>query len=251
LFTPQQIDEMALRDRTVVAIDVLRASTTITTALHNGAREVIPVATVEAAVKIGGNLAGDVILLAGERNARMIQGFHLGNSPLEYTPEKVRGKTIVFSSTNGAQVLAKGRLARELLVCSFVNISSVIGHLRAQPRDFTIVCAGTNGSFSLEDSVCAGMVVHGLAGEGDAAGLVLSDGALASMALHKTYGRNILKMLKLGEHGRLLEELGFGEDLAFCARTDTVPVLPAMEGNVLKLKREPEKKDPLAAGPDA
>ena len=242
LFTPQQIDEMTLREKTVVAIDVLRASTTITTALHNGAREVIPAATVEAAVKIAGNLAGDVTLLAGERNARMIQGFHLGNSPLEYTPEKVRGKSIVFSSTNGAQVFAKGRMARELMVCSFVNITTVVEHLGAQPRDFTIICAGTNGSFSLEDSVCAGMVVHGLA-EGNPDGLSLADGALASMTLYRSYGRSILKMLKTGEHGRLLEELGFGDDLAYCARVDAGPVLPVMDGNVLKLKRDAEKKD--------
>src|SRR5512140_3042987 len=133
LFTPQHADEMGLRDRTVIVIDVLRASTTITTALHNGAREVIPCATVEAAVKISANLAGGVTLLAGERNARMIQGFHLGNSPLEFTPEKVRGKSIVFSSTNGAQALAKGRLAKDLTVASFVNISQVTDHILHAP----------------------------------------------------------------------------------------------------------------------
>ncbi len=235
LFTPQHADEMSLRDRVLIVIDVLRASTTITTALHNGAREVIPAASVEAAVKISANLAGDVTLLAGERNARMIQGFQLGNSPLEFTPEKVRGKSIVFSSTNGAQAITKGRLARELTVASFVNISEVIEHILRAPGDLTILCAGTNGSFSLEDAVCAGMIINGLS-KAPSLELSLSDGALAAVTLHKSFGKNIRKMLQAGEHGRLLEELGFGDDLAYCAGVDTIPVLPVMEGNVLKLK---------------
>ena len=89
-FTPYQTDELVLREKTVVVIDVLRASTTIVTALINGAKEIIPVATVESAVKISGNLFGDVILLGGERNGKMIEGFNLGNSPTEYSAEKVK-----------------------------------------------------------------------------------------------------------------------------------------------------------------
>ena len=104
-FTPHQVDEMYLRDRIVVVIDVLRASTTIAMALRNGAKEIIPVATVESAMKIVGNLFGDVTLLGGERNGKMIEGFNLGNSPLEYIEERVRGKSIIFSTTNGSQAM--------------------------------------------------------------------------------------------------------------------------------------------------
>src|SRR5512137_1555542 len=109
--TPHQTDELALRDKTVVVIDVLRASTSIITALKNGAREIIPVTTVESAVKISGNLFGDVILLGGERNGKMIEGFHLGNSPANYSEEKVKGKAIIFSTTNGSHALVKARYA--------------------------------------------------------------------------------------------------------------------------------------------
>lgn len=241
-FTPQQVDETTLRERTVVAIDVLRATTSIATALMNGARGVIPVVTVEAAMKLSANLAGDVVLLAGERNAKMIDGFHLGNSPLEYVADKVKGKTIVFSSTNGAVALSKGRLAKELVACAFVNISTVLDYLRSTPRDFTIICAGTNGAFSLEDAVCAGMLVHGLT-EDDGLETTLSDGALAAMSLYRTFGRNILRTLKMGEHGKHLEEIGFGEDIKFCAAVDSVPVLPILEENILRLRREPDGKD--------
>ena len=115
-FAPQHVEELALRDKTVVVIDVLRASSSIAVALFNGAKEIIPVPTVEAAMKIVGNLAGDVTLLGGERNGRMIEGFHLGNSPAEYAEERVRGKSIVFTSTNGSQAIAKAKYAREMIV---------------------------------------------------------------------------------------------------------------------------------------
>ena len=140
-FIPHQTDELALREKTVIVIDVLRASTTIITALSNGAREIIPVTTVESAVKISGNLFGDVILLGGERNGKMIDGFNLGNSPSEYTAERVRGKAVIFSTTNGSQAIVKARYAKELIVCGFVNMGTVVEAISCSPRDFTIVCA--------------------------------------------------------------------------------------------------------------
>jgi 2-phosphosulfolactate phosphatase len=233
-FTPQYVDDQTLRDRTVIVIDVLRASSSIITALSNGAREVIPAPTVEGAVKISGNLDPDVVLLAGERHAKLIPGFHLGNSPLEFTAERVKGKAIIFSSTNGAQALAKGRYARELAVCAFVNMQQVVSFLQAEPRPVVIIASGTNGSFSLEDTVCAGMLIHHLRGNGYA-DAEMSDGALAAMMLYGTLGNDMLEVVKMGEHGRRLSELGFDDDLRYCAGIDTVPVLPLLEGNVLKL----------------
>jgi 2-phosphosulfolactate phosphatase len=241
-FTPHQADEVALRDKTVVAIDVLRASTTIITALHNGAREVIPVTTVESAVKLSAQLAGDIVLLGGERGGRMIQGFSLGNSPAEYTAQKVKGKSIVFSSTNGSRVLVNGRYAREMAVCGFVNMTMVVNYLRERPRDFILACAGTNGAFSLEDSVCAGMVVHNLLKD-ESLAVTLSDGALAAETLYRSHGKNVLKLLGSTQHGRYLQEIGFEDDLKLCAAVDSIPALPQLDGNVIRLKREAERKD--------
>ena len=241
--TPHQTDELAFRDKTVVVIDVLRASTSIVAALSNGAREIIPVDTVESAVKISGNLIGDVTLLGGERNGKMIEGFHLGNSPREYTEERVRGKSIVFSSTNGARALVKARYARELYVCAFVNVSTVAGAILQNPRDFTVICAGNNGVLSLEDSVCAGMLIAKMM-DGAPEAVDCSDAALAARTLCKSFGRGILKMMRSSDHGRYLQGIGFGDDLKTCAGVDTMPVLPQLDGNVIKLKREPEKKEP-------
>ena len=239
---PQLVDEMGLRDRTVVVIDVLRASTTLVTALRNGARQIIPATTVESAVKISGNLFGDVFLLGGERNGRSIEGFNLGNSPAEYSEERVGGKSVIFSSSNGTPAIMKGRFARELLLCAFVNVSAVVRALREKERDFTLLCAGHNGMLSLEDMVCAGMVLH-LLTDGDPKRWELDDGCVAAQSLYRTFGKAIPKMLRQSEHGRFLEELGFGDDLRTCAAIDTVPVVPRMDGSFLKLKTEPERRE--------
>ncbi len=243
-FTPNQADELTLRDKTVVVIDVLRASTSIVIALRNGAREIIPATTVESAMKISGNLAGNMILLGGERNGKRIEGFTLGNSPLEYTEERVRGKAIIFTSTNGSQAIVRARYAQELVVCGFINISAVADFLRERPRDVVIVCAGRNGMFSMEDTVCGGMLLSRIVDE-TAAETSLSDGAMAAMVLSRNFGKGLLKMMKSTEHGRYLEGIGFGEDLKVSAAVDSVPVLPMLEGNVLRRRREIEKREPV------
>jgi 2-phosphosulfolactate phosphatase len=239
---PQGIDDLAMREKTVVVIDVLRASTTIVTALGNGAREVIPVDSVEAAVKIAGNFSGDGTLLGGERHGRMVEGFNLGNSPAEYSPERVAGKVVIFSSTNGSQALVHSRYAKELLVCGFINISAVAGHLRSRGGDFTIVCSGRAGDFSMEDTVCAGMLVTSVMKDA-AADVELSDGALAARTLYKAFGRNLLKMIRSTEHGQYLQEIGFAADLALCAAVDALPVVVRQEGNVLKSRRVSDAVD--------
>jgi 2-phosphosulfolactate phosphatase len=237
-FTPHQADEIWLRNRDVVVIDVLRSSTTIATALRNGAKEIIPVATVERAVKMSGNLFGDAILRGGERNGRMIEGFNLGNSPAEYTEEKVKGKGIIFSTTNGTLAIERARFARALVICGFINISAVAMFLKEQKKDFVIVCSGRNGMFSLEDTVCAGMLLRKLRDDQEV-NIDLSDGALAAVSLYKSLGKNIVKMLRGSEHGRYLMQIGLEDDLANCAGVDTVPVLPRLVGGVLRLTTEP------------
>ncbi len=247
LFTPDAIDELNFRDKNVVVIDVLRASTTIVTALANGAKEIIPVSSVESAMKISGNLFGDVILLGGERNGKLIEGFNLSNSPQEYTEEIVKNKSIIFSTTNGSQALVKSRYAKILVVACFVNVSRVVEFLREINADLSIICAGKQGAFSLEDAVCTGMIIHKLR-EAGTENLSFSDSALASLTLYKNYDKNILNMIKKSEHGRYLSEIGYGDDLKICAGIDTCAVLPIQAGNIIKLRKENEKKDTPSNG---
>jgi 2-phosphosulfolactate phosphatase len=239
-FSAGQFDDLQLRDKNVVVLDVLRASTTITVALNNGAREIIPVASIESAVKISGSLFGEVTLRGGERNGKTIEGFNLGNSPLEYTDAAVKGKSIIYCTTNGSVAMAKSRYARMLIVGSFLNLTAVVDFIREEKKDFLFICAGrlnSIGNFSLEDAVCAGMMIQKLMKD-ESLELNLSDSAKAAHALYKSFGRSVLKMLKTSEHGKYLIEIGFADDLKICAAVDSVPVLPVQIENKIKLKKE-------------
>jgi 2-phosphosulfolactate phosphatase len=231
--SPLQIDELYLRGKNVVVVDVLRASTTIAMALSNGAKEIIPVATIESAVKVSGSLFGDVTLRGGERNGKIIKGFNLGNSPNEYAQETVKNKSIIYTTTNGSAALVKARYAKVALVAGFVNISRVVAFLKTLKEDFIVVCAGTGNDFSFEDSVCAGMIVARY--QKGVRGMSMNDSARACVFLHEKYGKNILGMLEETDHGKFLVDIGFRSDLRVCGDVDSLPVLPVMSGNVIKL----------------
>jgi len=239
-FSQSQLDEMQLRDKNVIVIDVLRSSTTVVNALQNGAREIIPVGSIESAVKISGSLFGDVTLRGGERNGKIIQGFNLGNSPSEYSEAMVRGKSIIFCTTNGSVAMVKSRYARAMAVAGFVNMSAVVEFVRSLQSDMMILCAGrppVTGGFSLEDAVCAGMIVHQLS-QDKSAGIELTDPSQAALSLYKSFGKSILKMLKNTDHGRYLAEIGFAEDIKLCAQVDTIQIVPVLSGTSIKLKKD-------------
>ncbi len=248
-FSALQLDELQLRDKNIVMIDVLRSSSTIAHALQNGAREIIPVATIENAVKVSGSLFGDVTIRGGERNGKMIQGFNLGNSPAEYVEANVKGKSIIFCSTNGSVALVKGRHARNMVVGGFNNVSAVVEFLLELNENFLIVCAGRSpvvGGFSLEDTVCAGMIVDRLVASKNPL-VETTDAALAAQKLFKGVGRSIPRMLKNSEHGKYLFEIGFKEDLKICGAVDSVPVLPVWTGNSVRLKKDATDSDTAAS----
>ena len=233
-FSSLRLEELQLKDKNIVVLDVLRAGTSVAVALSNGAREIIPVNNIESAVRIAAGMSGEVTLKAGERNAKMIEGFHLGNSPLEFTPEAVRGKTIVFLTTNGTAAVVKGRHARNLVVGGFVNLSRIVDFLARLREDFIVICAGKEHAFSMEDAVCAGRVLNTLDAATDI-DFAWNDSAVAAMSLDRIHGRAVLKMLKNSDHGRYLASIGHGADLKVCAATDSVPVLPKLAGTVLKI----------------
>jgi len=246
-FSQTQLDEMQLRDKNVIVVDVLRSSTTVAAALHNGAREIIPVGSIESAVKISGSLFGDVTLRGGERNGKIIQGFNLGNSPLEYTAATVKGKSIIFCTTNGSVAMVKSRYARTLAIASFVNVSAIVEFVRSLDSDVLILCAGRpplQGGFSLEDAVCGGMIVHRLTPE-KTNSVELTDSSQAARSLYKSFGKSILKMLKNTDHGRHLTEIGFQDDIKMCAQVDSIPIVPMLLGTSIKIRKEtgsPEKE---------
>ncbi|MEW6702923.1 MAG: 2-phosphosulfolactate phosphatase [Bacteroidota bacterium] len=234
-YSNQQLDDLYFTGKTSVVIDVLRASTVIVTALTNGAREVIPVSTVDFAMKISGNAFGGQTILGGERNTKKVEGFNLGNSPLEYKPEAVSGKSIILYTTNGSKAIVKAKFSENLFICSFNNLPAVANYLLTLNKDVEIICAGTNGNFNLEDAVCAGRLISEM--KKIAVEIEISDAGKASLVLNKSYGKSIAKMLKETEHGKLLIENGFAADIKECAQFGTTDLIPYyISGSIKKLE---------------
>jgi len=233
LFSPVNADELYFANKTTVVIDVLRASPSIIAALSNGAREVIPVATVDFAVKLSGGMFGGQTILGGERNTKMIEGFAVGNSPYEYSKNVVENKYIVFYTTNGSKAIVKAKYSENLFVSSFNNLSAVAEQLAKLNNDVEILCAGNNNRFSLEDSVCSGMLIEEMRKKDN--GIELSDSSLAALAIYERFGLNILEMLKHSEHGKKLLQNGFEKDLEYCSEYSVTSTIPYFDGKTLKV----------------
>jgi 2-phosphosulfolactate phosphatase len=212
--------------RVVAVIDVLRASTTIATALANGARSVVPLESTDEVVLRSKQFERRDVRLAGERRMLPVPGFDLGNSPGEYTPEAVEGRTILFSTTNGTPALLATQGARDVIVASYVNLKASLAFLRAASRggaDVLIVCAGRERHFALEDAACAGRLVRGLTRRRP--DVLLNDAAQASVMLDRRYGERLDLLFADAVHGRALAEAGFAADLDACAALDAYGVV--------------------------
>lgn len=229
-FGMQEVTSADVSGRVVAVIDVLRASTTIAVALANGARAVIPFENTDEVATRAKTLSRGDIKLAGERRMQPISGFDLGNSPGEYTREVVEGKTILMTTTNGTGAFTAVQGARDVVVASYVNFTAVLTMLRTALRggaDVSIICAGREKQFALEDAACAGRYVLHVTKR--LANVQLNDAAAAATFIDRKYGDNLTRLFGAASHGRALLEAGFGEDLELCARLDSYPVLPVYQ----------------------
>lgn len=228
-FLPALVDPEDLKDRVVVVVDVLRATTTIVYALAAGAESVIPCLEVDEALQLATRL-GPSGVLGGERGGVRISGFQLGNSPLEYTPASVGGKVVIFTTTNGTRALRHARLARRILVGAFVNLSAVCDVLATESR-IAILCAGTNQEITREDVLFAGAVAHGLDVNAAAGDRLNDQTALAVDAWRRLMedfaGVQLLATgLRQSSGGRNLIEIGQERDIDIAASVDQYSVVP-------------------------
>jgi 2-phosphosulfolactate phosphatase len=208
-------------DRVVVVIDVLRAATTVVTALSNGARAVIPFESVEETAMRAKAYARGEVKLAGERRMVRIEGFDLGNSPLEYTTDAVAGRTILYSTTNGTAALTATHGARAVFFAAFANASATIAAVRACAAtggDVTIVCSGHERHLALEDVVCAGRLVRGIVD--GRAGVIRTDGARVAEAVERPFTGGIASVAHEAAHARALSAAGFDADVQACLTLD-------------------------------
>jgi len=205
-------------DACAVAIDVLRATTTLAVARQHGAARVVPFATPAEALEFRRRTPG--ALACGEREGRIVEGFDLGNSPAEFTRERVNGKTLAFASTNGSRALLAASRCRRRLLGSFAALSATCDAL-ARERDIWLVCAGKLGRFALEDAACAGTIAARLAARG--AELANPDASFAA-SLACADADEIQAVVAGCDHGRWLATLGaaFAADVEFCARLDAL-----------------------------
>lgn len=225
-FTPLGPKEGDFTGRGAIVIDILRATTTIVTALANGAKAVVPAATSEEAVRLTANLEKNGYLLAGERRSLKIEGFQLGNSPREMVPGVVRGKTIYLATTNGTPALVAAQGADPVLVGAAANFKAVTQRARAhflERGEIAIVCAGRERQFALEDAYAAGRFVKAL--KRGAKKVVLNDAAAVALALTSHYA-DWADALKGTAAARQLAEVDLGEDVAFAAKQDRFNTIP-------------------------
>ena len=218
VFTPDLLPFCDLTGKTVLVTDILRATTTITFAVANGARAITPVLTPEDAFRLAADQPNT--LIGGERGGMKVDGFALGNSPREYTEAVVSDRQIVLTTTNGTRTLQACRAADQILVGSFLNLGAIADRLAQVEGELVIACSGREGGFCTEDTAFAGACVAALAET------QLTDAAETAKILYQTHRDDLLGMLKNCYHGQRLASIGLGEDLEFCAQVDIVDVLP-------------------------
>lgn len=204
----------------VVVIDIMRATTAICAAFAAGAKKIIPVGTVEDAKKMKD--AG--YTLAAERDGKVLDFADFGNSPFNFTPENVKGKTIAYSTTNGTQAINIARDARKIFIGAFTNLSTIVNYLERDVNDLVILCSGWKDRFNLEDTLCAGAIAERLLASGKYC--TICDSTNASIDLWKVAKPNLLEYIQKAAHRERLRKMVLDDVVEYCHTPDSVTVLP-------------------------
>ncbi|NFE80400.1 2-phosphosulfolactate phosphatase family protein [Clostridium sporogenes] len=231
VISADHIDDKRLINKTIVVIDILRATSVITTAIDNGCKKVIPVLTVEEAKDIAQN-SKDNIILGGERNALKIDGFNFSNSPLEYTKKYVEGKTVVLSTTNGTRAINNSFNAKTILISALINSKATAKAIDKLNEDLVIINSGTNGQFSIDDFICSGYLIDCL--YNIRKDLELSDIAKTAYYIY-TNNKDIGSFVQKATHYNRLKSLNLEKDLEYCFQKDIIDIVPQYkDGYVIK-----------------
>jgi len=229
-FSPELISSYSNEESVVVVIDVLRATSAICTAIHHGAKEVIPVVNVDVAREH----LNKGYIVGAERGGEIVDGFEYGNSPFSFNGEHVKDKTIVLSTTNGTFAIGAAQTAYEVMIASFLNLDAVARVLADQQRDIVLLCAGWRNKFNMEDALLAGALIEQLLQSKP--GAEFSDSAIAACKLYGLAKSDLNSFLKDSSHRKRLERLHIERDIEYCLtlnQTDTIPVLRS--GAIVKM----------------
>lgn len=212
-------------DRTVVIVDILRATSCMTTAFAHGIKNITPFASLDDCLA----MKSQGYFTSGERDGKKVEGFDLGNSPFEYMDVKLKGQKIAFTTTNGTQAIAKSIGAKEIVIGSFLNLTALASYLRSGDDDILIVCAGWKGRFNLEDTLFAGALINTLS---DTVTLEC-DAPQACLHLYLLAKANMFEFLKDASHIKRLTNLNIVEDIQFCLTIDRYDIVPKMKDGSL------------------
>ncbi len=213
-----------------IVIDVLRATSTMLTALKNGAGYIYPVASVSDAMKL--KQYHTQAVLGGERDMKKIEGFNYSNSPYDYPMHHIYNKQLIFTTTNGTRAMQKCSEAAECTIAAMLNAGAVVKYCQSSPLPISIVMAGTKGMFAIEDALCAGAIVYGLnrSHKADDLGNVCAD-----LFFEHLETKNFYSAIMEGNHAKHLAENGFIQDIKFCSQFDIYDIIPTYKEGVLTL----------------
>jgi 2-phosphosulfolactate phosphatase len=236
LMSRAEIPHDRLSDSTVVVLDIFLATTTLITILENGARRVFPVASLEESEEVCGRLEPETLIRGGEQDAFRIEGYDYGPFPEEYAPEVVRGRDVVFVTTNGTRAIGQAAAAGELLVASLRNAPTVASYLQeASPDSVYVVCAGSRGRFVLDDFVGAATLLDYL----DPASWHLNDAATLARDFAECHAGQVMEVLKRSRSGRWFVENDRPETLEFVGNVGASETLARVrEGELLRIQKE-------------
>lgn len=232
--SPALLKRYDINNAVVVVIDVLRATSTIATALYNGAREVIPVDSVQECISIGKQLQA---ITAGERDGKVAEGLQYGNSPFEYPESFIKGKTLVLTTTNGTKLLhmALTQGAQSIITGSFANLDAVCDHLIAQKKPVMLACAGWKDRVNVEDTLFAGAVIEKIKDHFT----ISCDSSLLANMLYNEASNDLFAFMKNNKasHYLRLSSFGLEKDIKHCMSPNTANILPVYVQGKLIVKK--------------
>ena len=224
-YTPDLIHQFDVKDKCVVVIDVLRATSCMVAGLGSGVQSITPVATVEECEALG----AQGYTMAGERGGKKLEQFQLGNSPFDYMKPEFKDAKVATTTTNGTRAIELSREAPEVIIAAFLNLTAVVEHLASQNRDILLLCAGWKGRYNLEDSLLAGGIIEGL----KKVAQFEADSSISAFYLYESMKQDIYYYISRSNHASRLSKFGILKDIEYCSKVDEFSVVPVLKGKEL------------------
>lgn len=232
IISADDIKDSKLENKIAIVIDMFRATSVITTALSNGCKEVIPFLTIEESKEYAETLNRDEYVLGGERKAIKIEGFDLSNSPLEYTKEVVKDKSVIMTTTNGTRTLTECGAAKRIFIAAMINGKAVAEKLAEINEDVVIVNAGTNGNFSMDDYICSGYIINEILKIRK--NVELTDIAKTANMIYES-NTDIISYVKEATHYSVMRSLGLDDDIDYCIKKDIIDIVPEYKDGRIRI----------------